>query len=90
MSDCPSCGTPDCYNSGFTVECVNSACVHFSVKQVSDFIVRELRSKLFNSHVAPLSFTSVRPSGLPMSTLSSTSSGIEPPWLKVYTRVYKV
>lgn len=33
MSNCPSCGSSDAYNSGFTVECINKACEHFSQKQ---------------------------------------------------------
>lgn len=33
MSSCDSCGTPGVYNSGFTVECSNEECVHFTEKQ---------------------------------------------------------
>lgn len=30
MANCPTCGTPDAYNSGFTLECVNPNCRYFS------------------------------------------------------------
>lgn len=30
MANCPTCGTPDVYNSGFTLECVNPNCRYFS------------------------------------------------------------
>lgn len=52
-SFCPYCKAPNCYNSGFTIECINEKCRFFSEKQkgffkseeskkssVSDFDVR--------------------------------------------------
>lgn len=35
MANCPTCNTEDCYNSGFTIECINEECQYFSEKQAS-------------------------------------------------------
>lgn len=34
MSNCPNCGTSRCYNSGFSIECVNPRCCFYSEAQV--------------------------------------------------------
>lgn len=35
MSKCPSCGHDGAYNSGFTVECPNEKCMHYSKEQAA-------------------------------------------------------
>lgn len=39
-SFCPYCNAPNCYNSGFTIECINEQCKFFSKKQ-KDFCEEE-------------------------------------------------
>lgn len=37
MARCPNCDTEGCYNSGFTVDCVNEECHYYSEKQAKIF-----------------------------------------------------
>lgn len=52
MSDCPYCGFPNCYNSGFTVECANPDCQFASPKQLTEFISDRV-SNLLRPFTAP-------------------------------------
>lgn len=72
MSTCPSCDFEGCYNSGFTVECINAKCRHYSMDHAKGWLRDHIKDQL-KIYVAGGNIEFGLPDGWDITVRSSTS-----------------